>query len=75
MHQGLISPTFYEQLLHAQVPKAQKIQSSHQSFFALFGSVRVKSVRKMLVQSIPDVYHRFLHILVVFHIIASNADN
>jgi len=32
--QRSISPTFYEQLLHTQIPKAQKRQSSRQSFFA-----------------------------------------
>jgi len=37
-----ISSTFYEQLLQAQIPKAQKRQSSFQSFLALLGSVRSK---------------------------------
>jgi len=32
---GSISPTFKEQLLCPQMPKAQKVQSSRQSFFAL----------------------------------------
>ena len=30
--QGSISPTFYEQLLHTKIPKAQKRQSSQASF-------------------------------------------
>jgi len=47
-----ISPTFYTHLLHAHVTKAQKIQSSHQSF-ALLGSACVKAARKMLMKSNP----------------------
>jgi hypothetical protein len=34
-HLVLISPTFYEQLSWAQIPKAQKVQSSSQSFLRL----------------------------------------
>jgi len=30
-NQGLISPTYYEKILCAEIPKAQKIQSSHHS--------------------------------------------
>jgi len=30
--QGSISPTFYENLLSAQIQKVQKIHSTHQSF-------------------------------------------
>jgi len=37
-----ISPILYEELLHVQIPKAQKIQSSHQSFCA-FGLCQRKS--------------------------------
>jgi len=51
--QGSISSTFYMQLLHAQIPNAQKIQGSCQSFLALLGSAHVKSVGKMLVKSAP----------------------
>jgi len=40
---GLIPPTFYAQLLPAQIPKAQKIQPSCQSFCAFWISMR-KSV-------------------------------
>jgi len=47
-----ISPTFYTHLLHAHVTKAQKIQSSRQSF-ALLGSACVKAARKMLMKSNP----------------------
>jgi len=43
---GSISPTFYELLLCVQIPKAQKIQSSHQLFFAHLGSVQVKAAHK-----------------------------
>ncbi len=46
--QGSISPTFYVQLLHAQIPNAQKIQSSCE-FFTLLGS----AVHKMLVKLTP----------------------
>ncbi len=41
-HLGWISPTFYTQLLSAQIPKTQKIQSSCQSFCA-FGTCTRKS--------------------------------
>ncbi len=45
-----ILQTFYEQFLLKQIPKAQKIQSSHQSFWGLLGSACVKAVFKMLVK-------------------------
>ena len=32
-HQGSISPTFYEQLLHTQIPKAQKKTVNSSSFY------------------------------------------
>ncbi len=35
-------------------PNEQKIQSSCQSFFALFGCALVKALRKMLVKKTPD---------------------
>ena len=38
-----ISPTFYAQLLHAQIPKVQKY-SQFKQLFVLLGSVRVKAV-------------------------------
>ncbi len=38
-----ISSTFYDQLLHAQILKAQKRQPSCQSFFVLLGSAHVKA--------------------------------
>ncbi len=44
------SPTFYVQLLWAQISKAQNWQSSHQYFFALLGSARVKAARKTLMK-------------------------
>jgi len=40
---GSISPTFYEQLLHAQIPKAQKDTDDLTVFFALLGSAGVKT--------------------------------
>jgi hypothetical protein len=48
-----ILPTFYVQLLHMQIPKAQKIQSSCQSLFALLGSAHIKAASKMLVKLTP----------------------
>jgi len=38
------------QILRAQIPKALKIQSSRQSFFALLGSAHEKGACKMLVK-------------------------
>ena len=43
--QGSISPTFYEQLLHLQIPKVQKDNQLKQ-LFALSGSACVKAVHK-----------------------------
>jgi len=54
-NQGSISSTFNEQLLCSQIPKVQKRQSNHQSFFALSGSVRAKATRRMLVKLTPDL--------------------
>ncbi len=50
-----ISPTFYEQLLHSQIPKAEKIQLSHQHLFMLLGSVRVKAVHRTLMKLSPEI--------------------
>jgi hypothetical protein len=44
-----ISSTFYSKLLSRQIPKAQKLQSSHQCLFALLGPTPVKGACKMLV--------------------------
>ncbi len=52
---GSISSTFYEQLLHLQIPNAQKTVKLS-AFFALSGSLHVKAVHKMLVQLAPCVY-------------------
>jgi hypothetical protein len=41
-----ISPTFYEQLLHAQIPKAQK---------RLSGSALLKAARGMLMKLTPGL--------------------
>jgi hypothetical protein len=46
-----MSPSFYAQLLHAQIPKAQKKTVKLSVFFALWGSVRVKVRNKMLAKS------------------------
>jgi hypothetical protein len=44
---------FYEKLLHPQILKAQKRQSSCQSFFALSGSVHLKAAHRMLMKFTP----------------------
>ena len=51
---GSISPTFYEQLLLAQIPKAQKKPVKLSSFIALLGSARVKATRRTLVKLTPE---------------------
>ena len=50
---GSISPTFYQQLLHTQIPKARKKDSQLKQFFALLGSAGVKAAHKMLVKLTP----------------------
>ena len=47
-----ISTTFYEQLLHTQIPIAQKRQSS-QAAFALLGSEHVKATGKHVDEVYP----------------------
>jgi len=54
-HQGSISPTFHEQLLLSNIPNAQKVQSSGQSFFALLGSARPKGMCKMMMKKLTPV--------------------
>jgi len=44
------SPTFYEQLLLAQLPKVQKDTENLTTFFALLGYEPVKASSKMLVK-------------------------
>ena len=44
-----ISPSFYEQLLHEQIPKVQKYSRVKQ-LFALLGPARVKAECKMIVK-------------------------
>jgi len=58
-HLGSISSTFYEQLLCMQISKAQKIQSSCQSFFALSGSALIKAACRMLMKLTPGFNQRF----------------
>jgi hypothetical protein len=50
-----ISPTFYEQLLCSQIPKAQKKLLNLTVFIALLGSVRVKAARRTLVKLTPGI--------------------
>jgi len=47
-----ISPILYEELLHVQIPKAQK-NSRAISLFALLDSASVKALRKMSLKSTP----------------------
>jgi len=44
-----ISPTFYAQILHAQIPKEQKKTDGLTVFFELLGSTCVKGDCKMLI--------------------------
>jgi len=48
-----ISPIFCERLLHAQIPKVQKRQSSCQSFFALLGSALAKAAHRPMMKLTP----------------------
>jgi len=56
---GSISQTFYLQLLRVQIPKAQKVQSSRQSFCAFGICASKKNVDeidpRMRTNAIPDV--------------------
>jgi hypothetical protein len=45
---GLISPTFYMQILCTKIPKVQKKQSSHQCLLAFFYLCRLKLLIKHL---------------------------
>jgi len=51
--QGSISPTFSEQLLGAQISKAQKDTDGLTIFFVLLGSAHVKASQKMLKKLTP----------------------
>ena len=53
-HQRSISPSIYEQLLRAKIPKAQK-DSQVKQLFALLGPASIKSASKMLVKLTPEV--------------------
>jgi len=50
-----ISPRFYEQLLHMQIPKAQKRLTTWLNFFVLLWSTHTKAAHKMLGKSTPGV--------------------
>ncbi len=52
--QGSILSTFYEQLLQAQITKAQKRLTTLTVFLALLGSAHVKAARKTLVKLTQD---------------------
>ncbi len=53
--QVTISPTFYAQLLSAQIPNSAKKTDGLIVFFALLGSLYVKAVCKMLLKSTPGL--------------------
>ena len=59
VNQVSISPTFYQQLLRVQIPKAQKKTVKLSSFFALLGSSRVKAACRTLVKLTPS-FHFFM---------------
>ncbi len=48
-----ISSTFYEQLLHVQIPEVQKDSQVGSLFCAFLGSARAKALGKMLVKLTP----------------------
>ncbi len=60
-HIGLISLTFYEQLLHSHRSQYIKIHSSHLCLFALLGSGRIKAASKP-VDKLTLVYFFFIYI-------------
>jgi len=53
--QGSISPTFYSQLLSAQIPKAQKDTDDLTVILVLLKYMRLKAARKTLVKSTPSL--------------------
>jgi len=63
VNQGSISSTFYEQLLLAQIPKAQKKTYNLTVFFVLLGSALKKAAYRMLIKLTPVV--NFINILQV----------
>ena len=60
--QWLISPTFYEQLLHTKIPKAQK-DGQIKHLFVLLGSDCVKAVRKHVDEINPRPQYLRLRVL------------
>jgi len=63
---GPILPTFYAQLLRAQIPKAQKTHGLT-VFFVLMGSALIKAAHKMLMKLIQDSLKGNLIKPVIFH--------
>jgi len=66
--QGSILPTFYAQLLHAQIPKAQQIHLhlSCLSLFALLGFEHVKAAYKTLMELTPAIEKKVKELKVEF---------
>jgi len=61
--QGSISPTFYEHLLLAEIPKEEKDTNTDDLtvFLSIMGFFRVKAAHKMLVNLTPGV--NFINVL------------
>jgi len=62
--QGSISPMFYEQLLHLQIPKVQKKLLDLTVFFALLVSACIKAARRTLMKLNPvkeDGFVKYVH--------------
>ncbi len=62
LHQGKgrFHQHFYMQLIHTQIQKAQKRQSSHQCLFALLGSACEKAAKKTFVKSTLTIFTIFV---------------
>ena len=58
LYQTSISPTFYEQLLCLQIPKAQKKRVKLSSVIVFLGSLKVKAARRTLVKLTPGYWLR-----------------
>ena len=56
LHLGSISTSFYEQLLRAQIPKAQKKTVKSSSFFVRLGPAFVKAAHKHIDEIDPRWY-------------------
>jgi len=62
---GSISPTFYEQLLRTQIPKAQKDTADLPIFLGFWGQQAKKAGRKHVAETNPMCFYR--HISAIYH--------